>query len=91
MPKEFKQLIYAGKSKIYGEIEDELQHIVYDLSIVDLDERKRKAQTFENAVRVAEFLKCTVDAVFKNRYPKKFVKGVDGRKYAIRAVKKLKQ
>lgn len=88
MPKEFKHLVYVGKSKLYGEIENELEHIVYDLSIKDLEERKRKAQTFENAVRVAEFLKCTVDAVFKNRYPKKKIKGVDAKWYAVRAVQK---
>jgi hypothetical protein len=88
MAKKLEPLIYCGRSEIYGQIENELEHIVYDLSIEDLDERKRKAQVFENAVRVAEFLKVKVDVVFKNRVAPKRIKGVDGRNYAVRVLNK---
>lgn len=84
-------LVFCGKSKIYGEIENELEHIVYDLSIQDVNERKAKAQTFENANRVAEFLKVKVDVVFKNRIPPKRIKGVDNRYYAVRVINKNKK
>lgn len=79
---------YVGSSQIYGAIENELEHILYDLSIQDLNERKEKAQRFENANRVAEFLKVKVDCVFRNRKVGKFILGVDGRKYAIRTINK---
>ena len=91
MAKKLEPLIYCGKSELYGQIENELEHIVYDLSIEDLSERKRKAQIFENAVRVAEFLKVKVDVVFKNRVPPKRIKGVDNRYYAIRVLNKNKK
>jgi len=79
---------YVGSSQIYGAIENELEHILYDLSIKDLNERKEKAQRFENANRVAEFLKVKVDCVFRNRKVGKYVVGVDNRKYAIRVINK---
>lgn len=79
---------YVGSSQIYGAIENELEHILYDLSIKDVNERKEKAQRFENANRVAEFLKVKVDCVFRNRKVGKSVLGVDGRKYAIRVINK---
>ncbi len=79
---------YVGSSAIYGAIENELEHILYDLSIQDVNERKEKAQRFENANRVAEFLKVKVDCVFRNRKVGKYVVGVDNRKYAIRVINK---
>ena len=79
---------YVGSSAIYGSIENELEHILYDLSIQDVNERKEKAQRFENANRVAEFLKVKVDCVFRNRKVGKFILGVDGREYAIRTINK---
>lgn len=79
---------YVGSSQIYGAIENELEHILYDLSIQDVNERKEKAQRFENANRVAEFLKVKVDCVFRNRKVGKKVLGVDNKYYAIRVENK---
>ena len=79
---------YVGSSQIYGAIENELEHILYDLSIKDLNERKEKAQRFENANRVAEFLKVKVDCVFRNRKVGKKVKGINNKYFAIRTIKK---
>ena len=86
--KEFKSLVYAGKSVIYGEIENELQHIVYDLSIVDVNERREKAKLFDNANEAAAYLGVKVDVIFRNRNPNKRVKGISGKKFAVRVIKK---
>jgi len=88
MGKEKIALVYVGKSEIFGEIENELEHILYDLSIQDVNERKEKAQRFENANRVAEFLKVKVDCVFRNRKVGKKVLGIDNKYYAIRVENK---
>ena len=88
MPKEFKHLVYVGKSKLYGEIENELQHIVYDLSIEDVNERREKAKLFDNANEAAAYLGVKVDVVFRNRKVGKKVKGINNKYFAIRTIKK---
>lgn len=47
--------------------EEGIRHIVYDLSIKNLDERKAKAIHFDTANQVAHFLGCKVDTVFKKK------------------------
>ena len=91
MGKEKIALVYVGKSEIFGEIENELQHIVYDLSIQDINERKAKAKTFDNANEAAAYLGVKVDVVFKNRMAGKKVKGFNNRMFAIRVIKKQNQ
>jgi hypothetical protein len=59
-------------------------HKVYDMSITEVGERTRKAMLFDNVVEVAAFLGIRVDTVFRNRQPKKYVKGLNGKLYAIR-------
>lgn len=89
MPKKkLEPLVYAGKSVIYGEIENELQHIVYDLSIEDVNERREKAKLFDNANEAAAYLGVKVDVVFRNRKVGKKVKGINNRYFAIRTIKK---
>ena len=86
--KKLEPLVYAGKSVIYGEIENELQHIVYDLSIVDVNERREKAKLFDNANEAAAYLGVKVDVVFRNRKVGKKVKGINNKYFAVRTIKK---
>lgn len=88
MGKEKIALVYCGKSEIFGEIENELQHIVYDLSIQDVNERKAKAKLFDNANEAAAYLGVKVDVVFKNRIAGKKIKGINGHKFAVRIIRK---
>ena len=87
-PKKLEPLVYAGKPVIYGEIENELQHIVYDLSIVDVNERREKAKLFDNANEAAAYLGVKVDVVFRNRKVGKKVKGINNKYFAVRTIKK---
>jgi hypothetical protein len=66
------------------DIVDSVPHIVYDMSIDDLQERRIKAQVFDNAREVSGFLGVSVETIFRNRKPKKYINGVDGKKYAVR-------
>jgi ribosomal protein L35AE/L33A len=88
MAKEKIALVYCGKSEIFGEIENELQHIVYDLSIEDIKERKEKAKTFDNANEAAAYLGVKVDVIFRNRTTGKKVKGINNRIFAVRIIRK---
>jgi hypothetical protein len=88
MAKEKIALVYCGKSEIFGEIENELQHIVYDLSIQDVNERKDKAKTFDNANEAAAYLGVKVDVIFRNRVAGKKVKGINSHYFAVRVIKK---
>jgi hypothetical protein len=88
MAKEKIALVFCGKSKIYGEIENELQHIVYDLSIQDVNERKEKAKLFDNANEAAAYLGVKVDVIFRNRTTGKKVKGINNRIFAVRIIRK---
>lgn len=88
MGKEKIALVYCGKSEIFGEIENELQHIVYDLSIEDINERKEKAKLFDNANEAAAYLGVKVDVVFKNRVVGKKIKGINNRMFSVRIIRK---
>jgi hypothetical protein len=88
MGKEKTALVYVGKSEIFGEIENELQHIVYDLSIEDINERKAKAKLFDNANEAAAYLGVKVDVVFRNRTVGKRIKGINNKSYSVRVIKK---
>ena len=69
-------------------LESSLKHIVYDLSIEDLTERKAKAKILDGSGQVAAYLGINIETVWKNRMPKKKVKGINGRMYAIRVLNK---
>jgi ribosomal protein L35AE/L33A len=88
MAKEKIALVYCGKSEIFGEIENELQHIVYDLSIEDINERKAKAKLFDNANEAAAYLGVKTDVIFRNRTTGKKVKGINGHQFAVRIIRK---
>ena len=79
-----EKITYIGKATEAGMIESDLTHIVYDLSIEDLEERKEKAKIFNNANEVAAYLGVGIDVVFRGRFPKKRVQGLNKRNYAIR-------
>lgn len=66
------------------DIVDSVPHIVYDMTIEEVKERKLKAQVFDNVIEVSGFLGVTVDAIFRNRKPKKYVRGLNGKLYAVR-------
>lgn len=65
-------------------LESSLKHIVYDLSIENLEERKAKAKILEGSNQVASYLGINIETVWKNRIPKKKVKGINGKMFAIR-------
>lgn len=81
------QLVYCGKSKVIGEIESNIPHIVFDLQIENLEERKKKAKIFNNANEVAAYLGVKIEVIFRNRFPQKKVKGVNNRFFAVRTLK----
>jgi hypothetical protein len=66
------------------DIVDSVPHIVYDMSICDLQQRKLKALVFDNVVEVSGFLGVSVETIFRNRKPKKYIQAIDNKKYAVR-------
>jgi hypothetical protein len=66
------------------DIVDSVPHIVYDMSIEDVQERRLKALVFDNVVELSGFLGVNVETIFRNRKPKKYIKGLDDKKYAVR-------
>jgi hypothetical protein len=66
------------------DIVDSVPHIVYDMSIEEVSERRTKAIVFDNVVELSGFLGVTVETIFRNRKPKKYVRGLNGKMYAIR-------
>lgn len=68
------------------DIVDSVPHIVYDMSIEEVKDRRLKAQIFNNVVEVSGFLGVTVETIFRNRKPKKYVRGLNGKLYAVRMV-----
>lgn len=79
---------WTGKAKEIGLIESELKHIIYDLSIEDLEERKRKAKIMDTANEVSEYLGVRVEMVFRNRIANKRIKALNNKEYAVRVIKK---
>lgn len=79
---------WTGKAKEIGMIEQELKHIIYDLSIKNLEERKSKAKTFDTANEVAAYLGIKIDTVFKNRMVGRKVTALNKKRYAVRVIKK---
>lgn len=84
-----EKIIYIGKATEAGMIESNLPHIVYDLTYEDLEERKQKAKIFNNANEVAAYLGVGVDVIFRGRFPKKRVQGINKKYYAIRTLPKI--
>jgi hypothetical protein len=78
---------YAGRGQFYGILEDSLKHIVYDLSIENLEERKEKAIVCDSVKDVVMLLKVRNDVVFRNRSIGKKIKGINGKYYAVRILK----
>lgn len=69
----------------YKEFGDVLPHIVYDLSILNMELRKSKAKRFNSALEVAAFLGCTPKKIFNNRTPGKRIFSVFlRREFAVR-------
>jgi hypothetical protein len=66
------------------DIVDSVPHIVYDMSIDDIQERRLKALVFDNVVEASGFLGVSVETIFRNRKPNKYIKGLDEKKYAVR-------
>lgn len=71
-----------------GMIEQELKHIVYDLSIKDIEERKAKAKHFDTANEVVKYLGVRVETIFRNRAIGKKVTALNKKQYAVRVIKK---
>jgi len=66
------------------------EYIVYDLSISDLKTRLKKGKVFTSAFKASGYLGCRLKTVLDNCKPKKRIKGVDGKFYAVRIYKKEK-
>ena len=66
------------------DIVDSVPHIVYDMSIEEVGDRRTKAIVFDNVVELSGFLGVTVETIFRNRKPKKYVRGLNGKMYAVR-------
>lgn len=78
--------INSGKGlNVFNEVE--IRHVVYDLSIKDLNERIKKAKILDNAEQVAAYLSVKIDTVFRNRIPNKRITGINGKEYAVRIYK----
>lgn len=68
-------------------LEDRKEHILYDLSITDLIERKKNACILHNAKDVANLLGVTVKKVFNNRLPGKTITSAfNNKKFAVRLI-----
>lgn len=78
---------YSGKAQFYGILEEGVKHIVYDLSIEDMEERKEKAIICDSVKDVVVLLKVRNDVVFRNRVAGKKIKGINGKYYAVRILK----
>jgi hypothetical protein len=68
------------------DIVDSVPHIVYDMSISDVQERRLKALVFDNVREVSGFLGVSVETIFRNRKPKKYIIGLDNKKYSVRVL-----
>lgn len=81
-------MCYAfDKSRNNVFMDDNLPHIIYDLSIADVEERREKAIKAENARNVSILLGCTLKAVFENRIPGKTITSpFYGKKFAVRII-----
>lgn len=87
-PKRELPIQWVSKAKEAGLIESELKHILYDLSIEDVEERRRKAKVFDTANEVADYLGINVDIIFRNRVIGKKVTALNKKQYAVRVIKK---
>lgn len=87
-PKRELPIQWVGKAKQAGLVESELRHILYDLSIKDVEERKSKAKTFDTANEVAAYLGVRVEMIFRNRVVGKKVTALNKKQYAVRVIKK---
>lgn len=63
---------------------DECPHVIYDLSITDINERRSKAKHLDNVIQVAAYLGVTIKKVFANRTLGKKIEGLNGKLYAVR-------
>lgn len=69
--------------------ESNLVHILYDLSIEDINERKAKAKEYANAKEVADYLGVRIERVWRNRMPNRRIKALNNKEYCVR-IKKIK-
>jgi len=73
--------------------ESNQKHIILDCSILDLEERKRKAVIVDNAEQAASHLGVKIDTIFRNRVPSpktKRIVGINGHEFAVRLYKEKK-
>jgi hypothetical protein len=68
------------------DIVDSVPHIVYDMSICDIQQRRLKALVFDNVVEASGFLGVNVETIFRNRKPKKYIIGLDKKKIRSKVI-----
>lgn len=66
-------------------LDNAVPHILYDVSIPSIEERRKQAQIFPSAKHVANFLGIPPNQLYPFRTPGKRVKHrVTGKEYAVR-------
>lgn len=68
----------------FAETDRNVPHVIYDLSITDINERREKAKHLDNVIQVAAYLGVTIKKVFANRTPGKKIEALNGKLYAVR-------
>lgn len=70
-------------------LENAVEYIVYDLSIIDINERRAKAVTFRSGKCVCNFMGYAPNKISDLRQiGRKVISRIDGNTYAVRVKKK---
>ena len=71
-------------------LENAVEYLVYDLSIADIEERRKKAVTFRSGKCVCNFMGYPPNKISDLRQVgRKVTSRIDGNTYAVRVKKKL--
>lgn len=71
-------------------LENAVEYLVYDLSILDIEERRAKAVTFRSGKCVCNFMGYPPNKISEMRQiGRKVISRNDGKTYAVRIKKKL--
>ena len=70
-------------------LENAVEYLVYDLSIIDIKERRAKAVTFRSGKCVCNFMGYAPNRITELRQVgRKVISRIDGKTYAVRVKKK---
>ena len=85
--------LYTFKNKVLKglsyHLENAVEYLVYDLSIIDIKERRAKAVTFRSGKCVCNFMGYAPNRISDLRQVgRKVMSKIDGKTYAVRVKKK---